>query len=53
MSTRNFLLYQNSNANNVDIMVYEPSLLFPPAAVWGGINDLVLYFDFGQFHFNF
>ena len=30
MSTSITLLDQNSNANNVDIMVFEPSLLFPP-----------------------
>ena len=44
MSTSIILLDQNTNANNVDIMVFEPSLLFPPAAVWGGggIDDMVL-----------
>ena len=35
MSTSIFLLDQNFNANYVDIMVFEPSVLFPPpAAVW-------------------
>ena len=31
------------NANDVGIMVFEPCVLFPPlAAVWGGIDDMVL-----------
>ena len=29
MSTSNILLDQNFNANDVDIMVFEPSVLFP------------------------
>ena len=45
MSTSIILLDQNTNANNVDIMVFEPSLLFPPAAVFfflgGGVDDTV------------
>ena len=36
MSTSNILLDQNTNANDVDMMVFEPFVLFPPAAVWGG-----------------
>ena len=36
MSTSIILLDQNFNANNVDIMVFEPSVLFRPATVWGG-----------------
>ena len=37
MSTSIIILDQNFNANYVDIMVFEPSVLFPPpAAVWGG-----------------
>ena len=36
MSTSNIILDQNFNANYVDIMVFEPSVLIPPAAVWGG-----------------
>ena len=38
MSASIILLDQNFNANYVDIMVFEPSVLFPPppAAVWGG-----------------
>ena len=40
MSTSIISLDQNSNANGVDIIVFEPSLSFPPAAVWGGINDI-------------
>ena len=39
MSTSNILLDQNFNANDVDIMVFEPSVFSPilplPAAVWG------------------
>ena len=41
MSTSTNLLDQNSNANNVDIMVFEPSLLFPPCRSLGGIDDMV------------
>ena len=36
MSTSITLLDQNSNANNVDIMVFEPCVLFTPATAWGG-----------------
>ena len=36
MSTSIILLDQNFNANDVDIMEFEPCVLFPPAAVWGG-----------------
>ena len=36
MSTSLNLLDQNSNVNDVDIMVCEPSLLFPPACLGGG-----------------
>ena len=39
MSTSIILLHQNFNANDVDIMVFEPSVLFPPAAVGGGGGD--------------
>ena len=35
MSTSITLLDQNSNANDVDIMVFEPSVLLIPGAVWG------------------
>ena len=35
------LLVQNFNANDVDIMVFEPFVLLLPAAVWG-IDDMVL-----------
>ena len=42
MSTSIILLDQNFNANDVDIMAFEPSVLSPPpAAVWGGIDDMV------------
>ena len=41
MSTSIILLDQNVNANYVDIMVFESSVLFTPAAVWGGIDDMV------------
>ena len=42
MSTSIALLDEYSNANDVDIMVFEPFDLFPPAPVWGGIDDMVL-----------
>ena len=35
------LLDQTFNANDVDIMVFEPFVLLPPAAVWG-LDDMVL-----------
>ena len=41
MSTSIILLDQSFNANDVDIMVFEPSVLFPLAAVWGEIDDMV------------
>ena len=37
----NILLDQKFNANDVDIMVFEPFVLLPPAAVWG-IDDMDL-----------
>ena len=41
MSTSILLLDQNFNANNVDIMVFEPSVLPPPlAVVGGGVDDV-------------
>ena len=40
MSTSIILLDQNFNANGADIMVFEPSALFPPAAA-GGIEHMV------------
>ena len=46
MSTSIILLDQNFNANDVDIMAFEPSVLFPLAAVWGGgIDDMVPSFS--------
>ena len=36
MSTSIILLDKNFNVNDVDIMIFEPSALFPPAAVEGG-----------------
>ena len=36
MSTSITLLDQNFSANDVNIMVFEPSVLFLPAEVWGG-----------------
>ena len=39
MSTSIILLDQNSNANDVDAMAFEPCVLFTPAAVWG-IDDM-------------
>ena len=41
LSTSIIILDQNFNANYVDIMVFEPSVLFPPAVVWGGIEHMV------------
>ena len=42
MSTSVILFDQNSNANYVDIMVFEPCVsYFPPAAVWGEIDGMV------------
>ena len=47
MSTSINLFDQISNVNDVDIMVFEHSLLFPPSAVWGGgIDDMVRDFNF-------
>ena len=43
MSTSIILLDQNFSANDVDIMVFEPSVL-SPAAVWGEIDDMVQLF---------
>ena len=47
MSTSIILLDQNSNANDVDIMVFDPSVLLP--RLGGGIDDMVqkrfLFFD--------
>ena len=51
MSTSIIILDQNVNANHVDTRVFEPSALFPPAAVWGGggvehmVQTLVSYFN--------
>ena len=43
MSTSISLLDQNFNANDVDIMVFEPSVLFPlPQLFFGEIDDMVL-----------
>ena len=41
MSTSIILLDQKFNANGVDIMVFEPSLLFPPCRSLGGIDHMV------------
>ena len=38
MSTSISLLDQNFNANDVDIMVFEPSVLSPPQFGGGGGN---------------
>ena len=43
MSTSIILSDRNSNANYVDIMVFEPSASFPPSAVGGGgIDDMAV-----------
>ena len=39
MSKSVILLDQNSNANDVGIMVFVPCVLFPPYRVWGGGED--------------
>ena len=41
MSASIILLDQNSNENDVDIMVFEPCVLFPPVAAWGEIEHMV------------
>ena len=41
MSTSIVLMDQNFNGNDVDIMVFEPSVLFSPHRSWGGIDDMV------------
>ena len=41
LSTSIILLNQSFNANDVDIMVFAPCVLFPPAAAWGKIDDMV------------
>ena len=43
MSTLIILLDQTSNANDVDIMVIEPCVLFPPAAAWGDTTHCPLF----------
>ena len=43
-STSIILLDQNLNANDVDIMVFEPSVLSPPPPQLGGIDDMVQKF---------
>ena len=41
MSTSIILLNQNFNANDVDIMVFEPSVLLPPPPQFGAeIDDM-------------
>ena len=44
MSTSIILLDQNFSANDVDIMVFEPSVLLPPPQFGGGggVDDMVL-----------
>ena len=42
MSTSIVLLDQNFNANDVDIMVFKPCVLFPPCGrLGGGIEHMV------------
>ena len=43
MSTSIILLDQNFNANDVDIMVFEPCVLFPPVAVFLGGGELMTW----------
>ena len=40
MSTSINLLDRNFKANDIDIMVFEPSVLFPPRLSLGGIDDM-------------
>ena len=44
MSTSIIFLNQNFNANDVEIMVFEPSVLFLPPQFRGEINDMVHLF---------
>ena len=50
MSTSIILLDQSFNANDVDIMVFEPSVLFPsaPPQFVGGIDNMArhIYWTF-------
>ena len=55
MSESIILLDQIFSANNVDIMIFEPSVLFPPRRRVGEIDDMVpkhiwiicqIWFDF-------
>ena len=41
MSTSNILLDQNYNANDVDIMAFEPCVLFPACGRLGGAWPLI------------
>ena len=41
MSTSIILLDRNSNANDVDIMAFEPCVLVPPCGRLGGIEHMV------------
>ena len=47
MSISIILLDQTSNANDVDIMVFGPSVLFPPlpARVWGEYSAAQKYWN--------
>ena len=40
MSISIIIFYQNFNANYVDIMVFEPSVLFPPPQFFFGGGEL-------------
>ena len=41
MSTSTTFSDQNINANDVQIMVFEPCVLCSPAAAWGEIKHMV------------
>ena len=41
MSASTILLDQNLNANDVDIMVFEPSVLFTPPPLLSYLDDMV------------
>ena len=49
------LLDQVFNANDVDIMVFESCVLFPPAAAWGGggIEHMVQILEIIEASFSF
>ena len=45
MSTLIILLDQNFNANYIEMIVFEPSVLFHPPPQFGGIDDMVRHME--------